>query len=399
MRSAVYHTATATQRRQAHAALAAVSDPEVDVVSRAWHLAAAAARPDEAVAALLESAAERACSRGGYAATAALLERAALLTPEEEHRAERNLCAAQAHVLAGTIDRADALLGEATRGLRDPLSAAQATRLAGRIEFTCGRVSKALAALVDAAGRLSSLDPAAARDTLLSALESAAFAGWAPSASLLAQIARIARSLPSTGDAPDSAPNLLLRGLTARATSGYAAAVPALRAAVRAFLEDDLDPDVALRRLELAAICAVDLLDDAAAERVTTSWIDRARESGALAGLAAGLAFRGAFVDGPAGRLAAVRTAEAEARELGEVTHNRAIVPPTGAHRVITLALSGREVEARETAGAAAREAPSRGAAGEAAFAAYGLGVLEISLGNYAAAVRCLEPAYVDDTP
>jgi len=81
------------------------------------------------------------------------------------------------------------------------------------------------------------------------------------------------------------------------------------------------------------------------------------------------------------------------------VTHNPAIVPPTGAHRVILLALSGRGAEARETAAAVAREAPTRGALGEAALAAYALGVLEISLGNYAAAVECLEPAYADDTP
>ena len=106
VRSAVYHAATAVQRRQAHQALAAACDPELDVVPRAWHLAAAAAGPDDGVAAALEAAAERAASRGGCAAAAALLERAALLTPQEERRAERHLLAAQAHVLAGTVDRA-----------------------------------------------------------------------------------------------------------------------------------------------------------------------------------------------------------------------------------------------------------------------------------------------------
>ena len=53
----------------------------------------------------------------------------------------------------------------------------------------------------------------------------------------------------------------------------------------------------------------------------------------------------------------------------------------------------------RATAAAVAREASARGAAGEAAFAAYWLGVLEISLGNYGSAVACLNPAYSDDTP
>ena len=260
-------------------------------------------------------------------------------------------------------------------------------------------MGEAVAALVDAAARLRPRTLSAARDALLSALESAAFAGWASSAPLLEEIARIAQDLPPTGDPPDSAPNLLLQGYTARLTDGYAAGLRALRGAVRALVADDVDPDVALRRLELAAITAADLLDDAAAERLTAHWIDRARESGALARLAGGLAFRSAFVDGPSGRLAAAWTADAEARELGEVTHNAAIVPPTGARRVITLALSGKEAEARATASAVAREAPSRGAAGEAAFGAYGLGVLEISLGNYDDAVGCLQPAYVDDTP
>ena len=114
VRSAVYHAATAVERRQAHRALAAACDPELDAVPRAWHLAAAAAGPDEEVAAALEAAADRAGSRGGCAAAAALRERAALLTPDKERRAERQLSAAQAHVLAGTVDRADALLLEAT---------------------------------------------------------------------------------------------------------------------------------------------------------------------------------------------------------------------------------------------------------------------------------------------
>jgi DNA-binding CsgD family transcriptional regulator len=61
--------------------------------------------------------------------------------------------------------------------------------------------------------------------------------------------------------------------------------------------------------------------------------------------------------------------------------------------------LSGNEKIARDTAAAVAREAPGRGAAGEAALAAAALGVLEISLGNYRAAVECLTPAFVDGTP
>ena len=122
------------------------------------------------------------------------------------------------------------------------------------------------------------------------------------------------------------------------------------RRAIQAFLDEEVHPDVALQGLELVTIMAADLLDDAAVARLTTDWEDRARERGALAKLAAALAFRSAFVDGAAGRLAAARTAESEAHELAEVTHNPGIVPPTGAHTLLTLALSGREAEARTTA-------------------------------------------------
>ncbi|MEK6438636.1 helix-turn-helix transcriptional regulator [Pseudonocardia sp. T1-2H] len=399
VRSAVYHAAAPDEQRAAHRALAAACDPQLDAVPWAWHLAAATAAPDEGVAARLEAAADQGRSRGGYAAAAALLERTALLTPDEERRAERRLSAAQAHLLAGAVNRAEALLAEAATGLRDPLSTAQATLLEGRIRFHRGQVAEATSALVCAARRLRPLDPRAARDALLSALEAAVFAGSAPSAPLLHEIAWTARNLPPTGDSPDSAADLLLEGCTARVTGDYAAAVPVLRRTVQAFLAEKVDPDVTLQKLELAAVSAADLLDDASTEQLTADWIDRARESGALARLAGALAFRSAYVDGPAGRLAAARAAESEAHELAEVTGNPGVVPPTGAHTLLTLGLSGREAEARATAAAVAREAPGRGAAGEMAMAAYFLGVLEISLGNYGLAVGCLHPAYTDDTP
>jgi DNA-binding CsgD family transcriptional regulator len=399
VRSAVYHGASPSERRRAHRALAAACDPDLDADARAWHLAAAAAGPDERVAAEQVAAADRAWRRGGYPAAAALLERAALLTPDRERRAERQLSAAEAHLLAGAVDRASAMMADATTGLADPRSTARATRLEGRIYFACGQVSKSASALVDAAGRLRPLDSRAARDALLSALEALVFAGWNSSTPLLQEIADIARDLPPTGEPQESAADLLLQGYTARVSGGYAAAVPALRAAVQAFLADGVDPDVALRRLELVAISAADLLDDEAVQQLTSLWIDRARERGALAKLAGALALRSTFVDGPGGRLGAARAAESEAHELAEVTHNPAVVPPSGAHTLLTLVLSGREAEARATAAAVAREAPGRGATGEAALAASFLGVLEISLGNYASAVACLSLAYAEDTP
>jgi DNA-binding CsgD family transcriptional regulator len=398
VRSAIYHGATPEQRRQVHRALAAASD--LDLVARAWHLASATARRDEAVAVDLEAAADLVRRRGGYAATAQLLERAAQLTPSAERRAERQLAAARVHVLAGTIERASDLLDEATPVLNTSASRAEAQRLRGMIEATCGQVAAAAEDLLAAARQLAPHNPSVATDTLLAALENTVFAGWQSCAPLLGQIAGVAAELKSTGP-PEaaSAPALLLQAYTARITSGYAVSVPEAREAVLAFEQVGDYTDPVIRRLELAAISAVDLLDESAVERLTKTWVDLSRRKGALARLAGGLAFRSAFVHAPFGQLSAAWTAEAEARELGEITHNPAVVPPTGAHRLLTLAMSGQEHATRETAAAVAREAPERGAAGEAALATYALGVLEISLGNYDAAVGCLTPAFTDGTP
>ena len=399
VRSAVYATATTLQRRQAHQTLAAATDDDADVDMRAWHLAAASAGPDEGAAAEQEAAAERARNRGGYAAAATLLERAGELTPDPERRAERRLSAAQAQFLAGRVGRADELVTEAIPALRDPLSQAQATRLRGRVQLACGEVAEATATLFTAAQRLQGIAPATARDALLSAFEAAVFAGWSTTSPLLHGMADVARELSPTGETPDSPANLLLRGFVVRITDGYAAAAPTMRRAVRAFCDDAMDRDLVLQRVELAAIAAADLLDDTAVDELTARWIQRAREAGALARLAVGLTFRGVYVDAPQGRLPAARAAESESHELGEVTGNRAVVPPTGAHILPLLAWAGQEVQARETAAAVAREAPGRGAVGEMAMATSSMAILELGLGNYESAVAALLPAWTDDTP
>ena len=70
----------------------------------AWHLAAATLDPDKRVAALLEQSAARAQSRGGLAAAARAMERAAELSPAERDQARRVLAAASLAMLAGEAD-------------------------------------------------------------------------------------------------------------------------------------------------------------------------------------------------------------------------------------------------------------------------------------------------------
>src|SRR3954453_9234521 len=177
VRSAVYQAATQPDRRTVHMALAEATDAQVDPDRRAWHLAEAAAGPDEAVAAELVQAGGRAQARGGLAAAAAFLERAAALTPEPARRARRALAAAQTKYEAGALDDALALLATAGAGPLDDLHGARVHLLRAQVAFAARRGSDAPPLLLRAARELEAVDTALARATYLEALSAAMFAG------------------------------------------------------------------------------------------------------------------------------------------------------------------------------------------------------------------------------
>ena len=136
VRSAVYQQATPAERRAAHRALAdGFADDDKYAERRAWHSAAATIEPDEEVAGRLERAASAASDRRGHVAAAAMFERAARLTPENEPRARRLYLAAHSAWLAGQGDRALRLLEDADSAGADDLLRADISYLQSRIEL------------------------------------------------------------------------------------------------------------------------------------------------------------------------------------------------------------------------------------------------------------------------
>jgi len=132
LRSAVYHGAPISVRRRAHLALAdALGDSHPE--RYAWHLAFAAAAPDERVASTLDNAARIAGRKGAHASAARAFERAAELTPDTGNRARRLLDGAEACRLGGLPDRGISLLERA-------MALAPASPIRAEIQLTRGRI-------------------------------------------------------------------------------------------------------------------------------------------------------------------------------------------------------------------------------------------------------------------
>jgi DNA-binding CsgD family transcriptional regulator len=286
VRSAVYRGAAAPDRRRAHAALADATDATADPDRRAWHAAYATAAPDEAVAGDLARSAERAQRRGGLAAAAAFLQRAAELTPDPGRRVERTLAAARAKLDVADFEAASDLVTAAQHGPLDALRRARAERLRAEIAFSRRRGTDAPPLLLDAARQLEPLDPAAARETYLEAIVAAMFAGRLATGPGVREVARAARSAPP-GPGPH---DRLLVALTTRFTDGYAAAAPALSTALNPFTE--LDDG---RWLWLACRVAQELWDDELWHELGTRGVRLAREAGALSTLAIVANYRAAL--------------------------------------------------------------------------------------------------------
>jgi len=281
MRPAILRAASVEEQRIAHRALAEAIDPEADPHHRAWHRAEAAHGFDEGIAADLERSAERAQERGGPAAAAAFLERAADLTVEPTRRAERVLAAAHAMHEAGSPEAAMELLSTAAAGPLDPLQHARVDQLCAALAFAMNRGSEAAPLLLKAAKQLEPLDLRLARETYLDALAAAMHAGSLACGADVREVADAARAVPAAPQ-PPRATDLLLDGLATRFTDGYTVGTPLLRRALSAFLSPTLSDEEGFRWLRHAHLTAGDLGDDAAWDLLATRHVQSARDAGAL---------------------------------------------------------------------------------------------------------------------
>lgn len=394
VRAVVYQSASHADRRTVHSALAAATDASLDPDRRAWHSAHAAVGLDEAVAAELESAAERARAHGGLAAAAAFLEHATKLTPDPVQRATRALAAAGTKFRAGDPDAAYDLLAAAGIGPLDDVQSAHLARLRAQIIFARRRGSDAGPLLLDAANRLEDLGDPLARETYLEALSATIFGGRLGDVVNAAEAVRVARPAPARAGPMD----LLLDGLATRFTEGYGAAVPPLRKALQALREDGARAAVRLEHwLWLACPVAPEpvapeLWDDDAWHDLASRAVGLGRRLGALGILPVALSYR-AGVHVHAGEFAAAASLVSESDAVAAAT-GRA---PLHYSRLMLAAWRGEEDVALQAIEAGAKDAAERGERRALAFVDCETAVLYNGLSRYDVALDAARRACRQD--
>jgi DNA-binding CsgD family transcriptional regulator len=184
IRAAVHHAAPLALRRAVHQALAAALDAPEQASRRAWQQAAAAAGPDEEIAAALERAAGQVRERGGDTGALAWYQRAAELSTDPVAKARRLTLAAEAAAGSGDLDQAGALAGQglslaATDAVpghetEQAQLAAQALQVQATVAFMRGDPAAAHRRLVEASELGAAVDEEQANALLIEAVHT----GW-----------------------------------------------------------------------------------------------------------------------------------------------------------------------------------------------------------------------------
>jgi DNA-binding CsgD family transcriptional regulator len=386
VRSVIYGSALPQDRQEVHAALAEVTDPQLDPDRRAWHRAHAALGPDEAVAAELERSADRAQARGGVAAAAAFLGRATMLTLEPTRRTERALAAASANLRAGAFGAVRELLSVAEAGASTDRQQARIDLLGADLAFVTNRGSDAPSLLLKAAKQLEPIDADLSRATYLKAFSAAMLAGRLALGGGVREVARAANAAPPP-TRPGRSPDFLLDGLVAHFESGYAAGLPKLRKALDVF-GVGMSVDEQLRCHWVTGNVATHLWDDDRWHLLSGRYVELARDVGALSELPMALTAR-AFVLLFAGELVEAAALVQELQAAMEAT-GTTLAP----YACMGLeAFRGRQGETAALVESAIADASLRGEGNGIAVAQWATAVLNNGVGDYQTAMNAAQSA------
>jgi hypothetical protein len=389
VRSAIYHSAPFTQRATAHRQLAQALHDQPD--RRAWHLAAAALDPDEHVASLLEATATQAQRRGGAAAAAQAMGRAAELSPDPDDQARRLVAAASAAVPTGQADWVQDLTTRALAVTADPDLRMTARRDAGWALGYSGRCSAGLAELLSVAEEAAHDRPALAWDALSDAAIAVYHSGARESRQAVSRVlGLLERQGPPPG--PDPIIDVNAHRLWIRACTDPFGSRSELVRYLRRISSSPLE-ESALWRIGSAAWLldesglAVTLLQDA---------MQRIQAPGTRGTSGPGLTALGwAYID--SGRWDEAQQAAAEAADLAEVNQMELIGAAAGLIAATVLAMRGDSGAARGRADGVLATADAAECGLVAARARRALGIAAHVDGSYLRAFTQLRQLFSEE--
>lgn len=381
-RSAVYAQASASERRDAHAALASAL-PDRDLDRRAWHLAAATIGPDEGAAAALEQAGMRALDRSAYSVASAAFERGARLQPVEEAQAVLMFRAADAASLAGEWQRTLALLDGARPRAGDPMLVARIDHVRSLVALRRGPIMEGCRLLVDTAERVARADPELAVVMLAQAVHGCFYAGATPA--MVSAAARAAELAEQAGSRRAQFLAAVAQGQALVADGQGEAGAGEVRRAIALFeASDELLGDPWL--VTWAAIAPLWLREAATGRQLIERAFESARGQaavGALPSLLHALARDQATTDQWSAAEASYDEAIRLARETGQEVELGAAL----AGLAWLEARQGRDAECRAHAAEGAALCDALGVALYGIWAVQALGDLELALGRPMASV------------
>jgi DNA-binding CsgD family transcriptional regulator len=280
IRSAVYSSAEAEQRRLVHRTLSTVVGKRYpDRWAR--HVVLGSEGPNEQLAMELAATAEIARSRGGYSAQMVLLTSAANLSDSVELRSARLLLATRAAINAGANEQAGHLLDMAEAHLVDPTAVGEALQMRGQLTIRLYQPAQAPTLLLAAARQFLQQNATQCRDALLETFDAYSMSQHFTTEISPSDICEVARKLTIESHSRTLEDRLLL-GTAELIECGVSAAQEHLLGAADFIRDGDVSPEQLAARFNLCFLVASELLDDRT-YRILSERIDRyARETGAL---------------------------------------------------------------------------------------------------------------------